>query len=150
MIVLILDKLYLLPFYVPLDTKPDSWRAAAYLAKSIAKEAKCDDTSLALINFNPNKEETVLDFGCIFTSDTHAYFQIYVFLNDEIKDEMIYNRNTNIPVYTDYPKPCFKKGPAYMICEAYTGKYNKKGKPIFYGQKYYKQFPGDDLEYSIK
>ena len=147
MIILIVDKLYLLPLSVPLDTKPDSRRSATYLAKNIAQEAKCDDISLALINFNPDNHATVFDFGCTFTTDTYAYFNIYIFLDRKTKDEMIKNRNENNPVF-GYHKQCFKKGSAYMICESHNDR-DAKGKPIFYGQKYYKQFPGEDLEYTV-
>lgn len=149
MIVLILDTLYLLPLYVPLDSKPNSIRSAAYLAKSIAKEAKCDDTSL-FVNFTYTEKDTVLDFTCAIGTDiySYTYFTIHIFLNNETKDEMIKNRNTYTSVYNDYHRPCFKKGPAYMICGPDIKEYSK-GKPILYGQKYYKQFPGEDLEYTV-
>ncbi|RUM70243.1 MAG: hypothetical protein DSZ08_05105 [Sulfurovum sp.] len=145
MIVLILDKLYLLPLYVPLDTKPDSRRSATYLAKSVAKEAKCDDVSLAFINFDSNKEKTLLDFSCIFFTNTYASFIIYVFLNDKTRDEMIKNRNKP---YNGKHQRCFKKGPAYLICESSMAR-DSDGKAIFNGQKFYHQFSGEDLEYTI-
>jgi len=148
MIVLILDKLYLLPLYVPLETKPHNSRAAAYLAKSIAKEAKCEDVSLPFINFALNQEKTIFQFGCGFNRDTYTFFDIYIFLNDKVKNEMIQNRNKNNP-YTDEHQPCFKKGPAYMICESYLSR-DIDRKAIFHGQKFYHQFPGEDLEYTAK
>ena len=148
MIVLILDKLYLLPMYVALDTKPHNSRTAAYLARSIAKEAKCEDISLPFINFALNKEKTLFRFGCGFHTDASAFFDIYIFLNDKVKNEMIQNRNKNNP-YTDEHQPCFKKGAAYMICESYNARDGDR-KAIFRGQKFYHQFPGENLEYTVK
>ena len=141
-IVLILDKLYLLPLYIPLNTTPDSRRSATYLAKTIAKEAKCED--IWLLDINYIKGDTMLHFDCIF--DTYINFSIHVFLNDKIKDEMINNLDKDNQ--GSYPGICFKQGSRYMICES-GALPNKIGKPIFRGEKYYKQFPGEDLEYRL-
>jgi hypothetical protein len=136
-VVYVLDKLYLLPLYVALDSKPDSRRSATYLAKSIAKEAKCEDTWLLDINYIEG--DTTINFDCVF--DTFINLTIYVFLNGSARDEKINNLNKD-----SYFEICFKQGARYMICE--NGSLpNKIGKPIFSGQKYYKQFPGENITF---
>jgi len=137
-VVYILDQLYLLPLYLPLNTKPDTRRSATYLAKTIAKEAKCEDVWLLDINYEEG--DSVLNFDCTF--DTYLLFNIYVFLNHTVRDKTINNRNVNNP----YHAPCFKKGPAYMICESMHVKH-KNDRPIFYGKKYYSQFPGEEISF---
>ena len=122
-----LDSLYLLPLSVPLDTKPDSRRSATYLAKSIAKEAKCEDVWLLDINYI--KGDTMLSFDC--TYDRFINFSIHVFLNDKKKNEYI-NKDNNYEM-------CFKEGLAYIVCESGILP-NKINKPIFRGKKYYKNF----------
>lgn len=152
-IIFVLDKLYLLPLYVPLDTKPNSKRSATYLAKTIAKEAKCDNVYLENINYNEG--DTILNFDCNFGStykNTYIPFHIHIFFNTKARDRWI-NRQNNDTSHSSHEQ-CFKKGSAYIVCDSswspnITLQETTK-KPISYGQKYYKQFPGEDLDYTIK
>ena len=171
-LIYVLDKLYLLPLYVPLDTKPNSRRSATYLAKTIAKEAKCDD--IWLLDINYNEGDTILNFDCNFgdvLKGNYVPFYIHVFLNDKIRDKWINKRNTDTP--HSYHNQCFKKGSAYMICERsfsltlfpfkkdqhikhkvdskFPSKTGETGdRPIFHGQRYYSQFPGEDINHTNK
>lgn len=145
-IVYILDRFYQLPLYVPLDTKPDSRRSATYLAKTIAKEAKCDDVWLVDVNYIEGN--TAIKFYCIFDPKfSNLYFNMHVFLDDKTRDEYMKNRNKDYPPYAPYHNPCFKAGPAYMICESYTVN-RMTDKPVFKGQRYYSQFPGEDITFT--
>jgi len=141
MIVLILDKLYLLPLYVPLDTKPTDVRSAAYLAKSIAHEAGAD-IELAFMEIEFDENARVFPF---YANIDGIPFTITIYLDKDItlKNDNWINDSTN------YVAPCFKTGNFYKICETYSVK-SKKDKPIFRGQKYYFRFPGEDLEYTVK
>ena len=139
-IILILDKMYLLPLSVPLDTLPDSKRSAAYLARTIAKEAKCNDI---LLGITYEEKETVLNMGCGI--ENKVFFDIHVFLTAKTRNAW-FKTSSETDESTGYPIPCFKKGNAYLICEEVLDR-DKKGKPIFHGQKYYKQFPGEDISY---
>jgi len=146
MIVLILDKLYLLPLYVPLDIKPNSRRSAIYLAKTISKEAKCKN--LYLEDIDSDKGDTILNFDCNFGSvvkNTYIPFYIHIFFNNKARDLWINRRTTD-----SYHEQCFKKGSAYIICDSSWSPNitlpKTKKHPISYGQKYYARFPGEDLE----
>ena len=139
MIGYVLDKLYLLPITMPLDTKPDNQRSAAYLAKNIAKEAHCEILQPLRISYQ--EKETVLNIECLMTDH---YFDIYIFLNDKKRNEWIQSPYTINP-FNNYKMPCFKQGTAYMICEAEIP-LDREGKPIFRGQKYYNNFPGTDIK----
>jgi len=138
MIVYVLDKLYLFPLSISLETIPDSKRSATYLAKSIAKKAKCAD--ILLFSMTYEERDTVLNTACMVNND--VIFNLYIFLNTDIRNEWI-NTSTKTNPYTT---TCFKKGPAYLICEADTTA-DQNSKPILHGQKYYNQFPGETITY---
>lgn len=132
MIGYVLDRLYLLPLYVPLDTKPHTKRSAAYLAKTIAKEAHCE--TLQPLRINYQEKDTVLSIDCLMKDH---FFDIYVFLNADKREAWL---QSPYIISDSYKMPCFKQGFAYMICEAR----NSQSKPIF-GTKYYHIFPGKDI-----
>jgi len=150
LILFVLERLYLLPMYVSLDTKPNSKRSATYLAKTISKEAKCNNLYLEDIDYN--KGDTILNFTCNFglvEKNTYIPFYIHIFFNDKARDIWI-----NSHYKDSYREKCFKKGLAYIICDSSWSPHislpkTKKGS-ISYGQKYYSSFPGENFEISKK
>lgn len=148
-IIFVLDKLYLLPLHVPLDTEPNNKRSAIYLVKTIAKKAKCNN--IYLENININEKNTILNFDCNFGStdkNTYTPFYIHVFLNNKVIDTWINRLNKD-----SSDEQCFKKGVSYVICDGswppnITLQETKK-KSISNGQKYYRQFPGEDINITI-
>ena len=144
-ILFVLERLYLLPIYVPLDTKPNSRRSATYLAKTISKEAKCNNLYLEDIDYN--KGDTILNFTCNFglvEKNTYIPFYIHIFFNNKAKDIWINSHSKD-----SYREKCFKKGSAYIICDSSWSPNitlpKTKKHPISYGQKYYSRFPGEDI-----
>jgi len=142
LILFVLERLYLLPIYVPLDTKPTDVRAAAYLAKSIAHKAGAD-IELAFMEIEFDENAKVFPF---YASVEGTPFTITIYLDKNMRDIALKNNNL-ITNNTKYDAPCFKTGNFYLICEVYGGK-SKKDKPIYRGQKYYSRFPGEYLEVS--
>jgi len=150
LILFVLERLYLLPMYVSLDTKPNSKRSATYLAKTISKEAKCNNLYLEDIDYN--KGDTILNFTCNFglvEKNTYIPFYIHIFFNDKARYIWINNHSKD-----SYREKCFKKGSAYIICDSswfpHISLPKTKKHSISYGQKYYFRFPGEDLEISKK
>jgi len=144
LILFVLERLYLLPIYVPLDTKPTGVRSAAYLAKSIAHKAGAD-IELAFMEIEFDENARVFPF---YANIEGVPFTITIYLDKNMRDIALKNTN-RVNNNTNYDAPCFKIGNFYLICEVYGGK-SKKDKPIFRGQKYYSRFPGEDLESSWK
>jgi len=147
--IFVLDKLYLLPLYVSLDTKPNSRRSATYLAKTISKEAKCNNLYLEDIDYI--KGDTILNFSCNFglvEKNTYISFYIHIFFNNKTKDLWIDSHSKD-----SYREKCFKKGSAYIICDSSWSPNiilpKTKKNPISYGEKFYHQFPGETLEYMV-
>lgn len=137
-IVFILDKLYILPIYVPLDTKPTDFRSSAYLAKSIAHAAHAD-IELAFVEYEYDENATVFYFNANIKD---VPFTIEIYLEQNMRD--IGFKNSILNKDKLYNRPCFKAGKFYIICETYRVK-SKKDKPIFRGAQYYSQFPGEDI-----
>jgi len=137
----ILERLYLLPIYISLDTKPSGIRSAIYLAKSIAHHANAD-IELCCEEMEYENNASIVS---ISTEIDKSSFTINVFLNQKLRDEFLkYNQNHTKDVHY---RPCFVKGQYYVVCEAIVT-HNKKYIPPIQEEKYYHQFPGETLEYT--
>jgi len=134
-VLFILERLYLLPIYVSLATKPTDVRSAAYLAKSIAHEADAN-IELAFMKIEFDKNARVFPF---YANIEGIPFTITIYLDKNMRDIALKNANQ-----TNHVSPCFKAGNFYKICETYSVR-SKKDKPIFRGKKYYSRFPGEDI-----
>lgn len=138
-ILYILERLYLLPIYIPLDITPTGIRSASYLAKSVAHHAHAD-IELCCMDMEYDNNSTMFTFSSRIQK---SYFNIYIFLNaDDIKTFLSYQQKNK-----KYYRPCFKKGENYIICEALVT-HDKNSIPHINGQKYYNKFPGEDLLYT--
>lgn len=140
-ILYILERLYLLPIYIPLNITPNGIRSASYLAKSIAHHAHAD-IALCCMDMEYDNNATMFAFS---SRVEKSYFNIYIFLDaHDIKTFLDYQQRTK---NEKYYRPCFKKGQNYIICEALVT-HDKNNIPPINGQKYYQQFPGEDLIYT--
>ena len=156
-----LDRFYMLPIYLPLDTKPLGAWSASYLGKSIARDAGC---TIDFIGDGAFWEEgtTIFTFDCTMPN-TSIDFRINVFLNKKLRDTFLAKKETG----SNYHSYCFKKGSYYVVC-GNTGEVirrlnkpykNKKPKltntnsqivstPLR-GEQFYQQFPGEDINITI-
>jgi len=162
-VLFILGRFYMLPIYLPLDTKPKGDWTASYLAKSIASDAGC---TIDFLGDGVVWEEntTEFDFSCTMPN-TSVNFIIHIFLNKKLKDTFLAKKYKS----SYWDRHCFKKGPYYVI-SGDTGApvrkldipYKDKGKepkftntnsPIvarpLTGEQFYQQFPGEDINITI-
>jgi len=156
-----LDRVYMLPIYLPLDTKPQGAWTASYLGKSIAKDAGC---TIDFLGDGAFWEEgtTIFTFYCTMPNN-FSEFGINVFLNKKLRDTFLAKKEKS----SNYHSYCFKKGPYYVVCgdtgevirrlnKPYKNKEPKLtttnskiiSRPIR-GEQFYQQFPGEDINITI-
>ncbi len=162
-VLFILGRFYMLPIYLPLDTKPQGDWTASYLAKSIASDAGCT------IDFFGDgifwkKNNTTFAFYCTMPSALIDFdFEIYAFVNKKLRDTFLTKKDTS----SNYHSYCFKKGSYYVVCrnvedniqilDPYDGKEaqlvaNMNSPIVSYplsGKQFYQQFPGEDINITI-
>ena len=137
-LLVILERLYLLPIYISLDTKPSGIRSALYLAKSIAYHADAD-IGLCCMEMEYEDNASIFSFSANINK---SHFNINVFLNKDVMHNFLKNQKLH---KDKYYRPCFIKGAYYVICEAIVTN-DKKHIPPIQG-KYYDRFPGEKLNY---
>lgn len=130
-----LDRFYMLPIYLPLDTKPRGAWSASYLGKSIARDAGCTIDFMGDGAFW-EEDTTIFTFYCTMPNNS-IDFRINVFLNKKLRDTFLAKKETG-SYYYSY---CFKKGPYYVVCL-------DPGVPLR-GEPFYQQFPGEDISITI-
>lgn len=133
-----LERLYIFPFSVPLDTKPEGKRSATYLAKTIGRKAQCaNGVSVMEVNEYNGTYDYTCDIGL-------GGFSINIFLDKANKDAFtkFYKSNKNY-------MHCFKEGNYYIICENPSVEKRRFSNNtfIYNGKMFYEDFPGKKIEY---
>ena len=156
-----LNRFYMLPIYLPLDSKPLGTWSASYLAKSIARDAGC---TIDFMGDGAFWEEgtTIFNFNCTMPN-IFIDFEIYVFLNKKLKNAFLNEKKE----LSNHHSHCFKKGPYYVIC-GHTGEITRRlNKPYknkepkltninsqiisspLRGEQFYQKFPGEDINITV-
>ena len=160
-ILFILERLYLIPYNVSLDMKPEGQRSATYLAETIARKAGC---TISIWDTVDGIKSKLHAFQCDMI-DEQASFRIVVFENIDVKkqheDYIKKEKKDFFQQYGGYIEtlsveekrdrkrpdtysPCFKEGDYYRICEN-AGWKTPEYTRVLNGKEFYSQFPGKDI-----
>lgn len=156
-ILFISERLYLIPINVSLDMKPDGTRSATYLAMTIARVAGCTVSIWDTVDGTKSK---IHSFPCRM-EEQDSSFRIIIFENKDLKYkhsnynikekeyiENLHSRQGNNQERPDIHSPCFKSGEYYTICENPGWEWENDNYTIkLNGEKFYHQFPGEDINY---
>lgn len=133
-----LERLYLLPIYIPTNSKPKTKRTAAYLGKTVCKHADfaygMDVLELA----------ECIDSYTYYCEINDSSFSVNMYMTKSEKNIALKKLRKSTDKYISY----FKQGAYYIVCENPNLGNSKYNKPSFPGKKYYDTFPGEDIIYT--
>lgn len=109
-IIYIAEKLYLIPFNISLDTKPNNGREATYLAKAIGENIGCIDN---VSPYDMIPEDKMHTFNCIMPQRNHI--SIHVFFDRNIKNKMLKSIKQKDYAFSQ-DNSYFTTGRYYIVC----------------------------------
>lgn len=104
------EKLYLIPFDISLDMKPNNGREATYLAKAVGGTIGCID-SVSPYDMIP--EDNIYTFNCIISQGNHM--DIHIFFDKKYKNKMLKSIKQKDYAFSR-DNSYFAAGEYYIVC----------------------------------